>query len=834
MPNNGFSQGRLNIYKSGPARFQKYIPEEDQETKDNKRSRRSVHTHNLKSKLTEIANTSIDRFVVMEGFTSSVSQKGFSVLLRLDSKKSLEFIRSAFHFEVLVEYADGTALVSSRDPSFQRFLSKVEGFGRRESGTNMVAAVHEIIAGQGDSAHLEKILSPFLFEHWPVIQDDAEYMVNLSIACDGLLKRPDKPKLADGEDESSNAYQVKVARWQAKCNEINRKWEDIRDEREDILDKFLNIYEAQKLSSRTSEILEGRTLPLGIEVTIAISGLGLRDLAINLPFLTEVSEPLEFDVPVSVGPGVHTTEKLAQILAPSGSSPVICVIDSGVQEHHPLLQASVVANLSKSYVEGGNGFSTSDDVPGGGHGTRVAGAIIYRNGVPERGQYKPDCRVVNVKVLNAHNRLPDDVSQHRYLNESVDRIRHAGFDCKVVNHSISTIGPCETGRMSSFAHHVDLVSHTKDIVFVQSSGNIPRETISDFYRDGVHYPDYLIDGSSRIANPGQSLTALTVGSIAQLPYQGVNKKSVASQTDEVSAFSRSGFGIWNTVKPEVVDYGGDYAMDTGTPPSFSIVPETAISLLRCVPGPMYSRDNVGTSFSTPRVSKLLAEIQNTLPNRTSLLYKAVLINGASWPIMNDTTLDIEQSYRYLQTYGFGIVNRERSLGNTESRVTEFTQDGGEIKANQTNVYKLDFPAELRRPGLDLNVRIDITLCFSAIPKRSKKKTRRYFSTWVDWRVSRLDEEENEFLARVIKGLEVNLEIELLDEEDNQWMLGNGDQGRMTGTRRSRGANQKDWAIFKSYDLPESLYVAVSGHQGWSNDPNDSARYALVMSYEVLR
>ena len=69
-------------------------------------------------------------------------------------------------------------------------------------------------------------------------------------------------------------------------------------------------------------------------------------------------------------------------------------------------------------------------------------------------------------------------------------------------------------------------------------------------------PDYLYEASTRIANPGQSLQALTVGSVAY----GVSHWRLATFAPEAghpSAFSRSGPGIWSVIKPEVVEYGGD-------------------------------------------------------------------------------------------------------------------------------------------------------------------------------------------------------------------------------------------------------------------------------------
>jgi len=66
----------------------------------------------------------------------------------------------------------------------------------------------------------------------------------------------------------------------------------------------------------------------------------------------------------------------------------------------------------------------------------------------------------------------------------------------------------------------------------------------------------------------------------------------------------------------------------------------------------------------------------------------------------------------------------------------------------------------------------------------------------------------------------------LDEQDNY--------GILRDVRRSIGTLQKDWTTIKSNQLPRDFCVAVRGHKGWSRDPEASARYALVVSFEIVR
>jgi len=58
-------------------------------------------------------------------------------------------------------------------------------------------------------------------------------------------------------------------------------------------------------------------------------------------------------------------------------------------------------------------------------------------------------------------------------------------------------------------------------------------------------------------------------------------------------------------------------------------------------------------------------------------------------------------------------------------------------------------------------------------------------------------------------------------------------GLIRDTKRSNGTVKKDWAVVKSNTLPDHFCIAVVGHQGWSRDPDSSARYALAVTLEIM-
>jgi len=67
-----------------------------------------------------------------------------------------------------------------------------------------------------------------------------------------------------------------------------------------------------------------------------------------------------------------------------------------------------------------------------------------------------------------------------------------------------------------------------------------------------------------------------------------------------------------------------------------------------------------------------------------------------------------------------------------------------------------------------------------------------------------------------------------------WVLHDKPQdGFIRDFRRNSGTVQKDWAVVRSNRLPDHFCIAVVGHQGWSRDPDSMARYALVVTFEIL-
>ncbi|MEL6592669.1 MAG: S8 family serine peptidase, partial [Bacteroidota bacterium] len=308
--------------------------------------------------------------------------------------------------------------------------------------------------------------------------------------------------------------------------------------------------------------------------------------------------------------------------------------------------------------------------------------------------------------------------------------------------------------------------------------------------------------------------------------------SIATQ-DHPSAFSCTGYGIWESIKPEVVEYGGDFVKDEGSPPEFSTPEDVCPELVRTTTGgaPAIASDNIGTSFATPKVTHIAAALAEAFPQASCLLYRALIVQSARLPTWVDNEESLSAAIRMM---GYGLPSKERALANSPNRVTLTTSEDCFIRAKQAQIYQVKIPEALQSPAEDFDVLIEITLSYKAEPRRTRRNKRKYLSTWLHWECSQREESPDSFLSRMIQEPDSSVE-----EEDGSglfhWTLGKQKNygRRVKDTSRGNGTLQKDWAVVKSFNLRDSFCIAVVGHSGWNNDPTAEVPYALAVSFEMI-
>jgi hypothetical protein len=391
--------------------------------------------------------------------------------------------------------------------------------------------------------------------------------------------------------------------------------------------------------------------------------------------------------------------------------------------------------------------------------------------------------------------------------------------------------------MTSWAAKLDQLSHEQEVLFIQSAGNQQRFGNGDQANTGLSAhldagrqpPDHQFEASMRVANPAQSLHALTVGSISGAVFEDANARSFATGEHQPSGFSRAGYGEpWSVVKPEVVELGGDLVYSKNPPRNVRHHAEVAVELLNSTmhSAPAYSKDGAGTSFAAPKVAHIAAHIQNLFPAASPLLYRALIVQSARWPGWAEAEANKD---KVLKLIGYGLPSLERATSNSDGRVTLITPDAEILPSKKLHLYTIRIPEELRNAALEARLRIDVTLAYTALPRRTRARRTGYLETWLDWETSKLGEPMETFLARMQNG-------GASEHEEFPWTLHKKKGlGEAEETCRTRGSVQKDWAVFDSYNLPEEFAIAVRSHIGWNHlDGAGTARYCLAVSFEVMQ
>ncbi|MCX6786287.1 MAG: S8 family peptidase [Candidatus Kaiserbacteria bacterium] len=739
------------------------------------------------------------------------------VFLRVDAKRfDIESLKS-FGIEVIAEEENGFIIGASSD-DFNSLRQKITKFmateGKFKDKASQLWQINE-----GEQWRVDQILSDDLKAKWASIEDDEELIVDVGIAC--YVRTSGQP--VKTKKETAEKFRERMASWKERKNNQELKRDEIAIKRQTDFETFVSAYQGELVGSYID-------FDDSFSCRIKISGKGLKDIVMNYQYVFEVVEHDSLvlqDASVSEG-----TEVDPELIAPTANSPRVCVIDSGIQEAHRLLAPAIDNRRSASFIP--SDASTADVAANGGHGTKVAGAVLYPQQIPREGQYLLPCFIENARVLarsGTRSVLPENLYPPKLMEDIVTHF----VGTRIFNMSINSYNACKLIHMSQWAAAIDKLMHTHNILFIISTGNLNSSTnntlkpgIKEHLDANRNYPNFLLENSSRIGNPAQSCFALTVGSVCLEKFDDALKESFGSK-DQPSSFSRTGLGLWGMIKPDVVEYGGDFVKEKVANPNISHEPSVSPELVRSTygGGSEIGKDDVGTSFAAPRVSHIAAILQKIYPEESANLYRTLIVQSARLP----ASIFSNPSENDIRHYGYGIPSLQRATQNSESRITLIAS--GDLSAKQANVYSIKIPSQMRRPGEDYDILVEVTLSFTARPRRTRRGTHSYLSTWLSWESSKLNEAYEQFVPRVLKDMD-EPETEVEDRDTIKWVIReNKDWSEIEGIRRQDSTLQKSWCTIKSNRLPEALSLAVIGHSGWEGDLSEKAPYSVAVSFEAL-
>lgn len=186
--------------------------------------------------------------------------------------------------EVVTSLPDDYAVVAAQDLS--QLQNKITLFLDESRGGGKVAGIWEILDGQ---ERLQYILSPNLLRQWDSLGDDQTYIVDVGVAClGGETQLPSPPQ--QKPEELNERYLKRFDRWQKICERQRWQWQVVREERLESLRQFIQCFEGSITSLVEGKVIDAADLADSFTVRIALTEAGLRELALNYPYVFEIKD----------------------------------------------------------------------------------------------------------------------------------------------------------------------------------------------------------------------------------------------------------------------------------------------------------------------------------------------------------------------------------------------------------------------------------------------------------------------------------------------------------------------------------------------------------------
>lgn len=530
-------------------------------------------------------------------------------------------------------------------------------------------------------------------------------------------------------------------------------------------------------------------------------------------------------------------------------APLAAVLDSGVFTGNPLLEHVIVAEEEFDTTEN----STTDM---NGHGTGVAGIVVYGDfdNCLQTNSFKPLVRICNGKVMHDENGypcFPKDKRPEQIIREAIKHFNKE-FDCRVFNLSVGDREHLYCGgRQFAWAEMLDQLARELDIVIVISAGNVPDPELNDFAsREELmnQCRNQLFQPEHRLIDPATSALGITVGSITRFdePSAVPNRAARLSvgKKDYLSVFTRIGKGVNRAIKPDVVDYGGNFAVSQLMRGSNQWI-KNDVRLLE--PTLNNGNDKIfrgycGTSFSAPHVTHIVARIERALEKQlhekpSANLIRAIFINSArctedmaEWGEKSDDALysgkTNPKQERKLRLYGFGRAD-DSLLSSDYNRVTLFTED--RLSLRSFHLYKIPVPKEFLQ--IKENKTISISLAYNPITRLSRKD---YLTNNLWFEVFRKIDEDTlvEYKAKKEAGQDEDDDLEKLPNENKANFLpgyteiNKGTLQQRIWQKKARGGSDLLWNENEPY-----IYILVTGKEKFRYAEQEIPQdYALVITF----
>jgi hypothetical protein len=532
-------------------------------------------------------------------------------------------------------------------------------------------------------------------------------------------------------------------------------------------------------------------------------------------------------------------EALRRIAPPAADSPAVCVLDTGVNNGHPLIQRLLSVADTQSYNPG---WGTADHE---GHGTEMAGLAVYGDLFDVMIGQDPIAlshRLESVKILPPGG--SNDPSLYgKVTAESVARAEIQAPDRqRAICMAITTTDSRDRGQPSSWSASVDQICSGSmedgepKRLMVLSAGNADAKHWENYpnsnYTDGIH-------------DPAQAWNALTVGAYTEKEYIDQtqwNGCTPLAPKGGLCPHSTTSL-IWNRqwpLKPDIVLEGGNVAFNPALNSAFQVDSLHLLSTNWQPQNGLFS-PMCATSASSALASRMAATTMAKYPALWPETIRGLMVHSAKWTDQMTTGKNLADKTvvgEMLRIYGHGVPTLEDALwsaGNSLTLIAQdfiqpFFMDGSRVKTRELRLHSLPWPGDILAGLGNTEVQMRVTLSYFIEPNPGQRGWLRRFlypSHGLRFHMKTGTESLNEFRGRINKVVREEVADDYVGTQDDfaHWLLGY--------SLRSRGSIHSDTWKGPAVTLAEKGFVAVFPVSGWWRERTHLGRYANRARYSLI-
>lgn len=558
----------------------------------------------------------------------------------------------------------------------------------------------------------------------------------------------------------------------------------------------------------------------------------------------------------SIGQHDWVADLEARVVSPRQEAPSVCALDTGITAAHPLLAPGIRG--AWTYDEA---WGVDDHEPHGGHGTPLAGLILYGDLAPlmeSPAEVQLSHGVESMKMLPPGGFPPTKppsygvVTQGAVSAVEVERPNVLRSFCMAT--SATDFPPSRPSTWSGAIDQVISGAMPGDVAANGTAASRPKRLL--VLATGNVAGGMAVDvlQGHPMEDPSQSWNALSVGGFTRkdnIPAPPPHFSPVVPANHR-SPYSRGSQNLpqdLTPIKPEVLFEAGNMLSDAsgfcGWHPSVSLL----------APGPDIATEPLvpfwATSAAAGLAGNFVGQLQAALPEMWPETHRALVVDSARWPEPirkrfigtgahwksgRDGSKAKRQSL--LREFGFGVPDIDRAkfsalndttmVAQTEIQPYALGADGRTGVFNEMHFYDLPWPKAALEQLENEIVMMRVTLSYFIEPNISGKAATRpdtYRSYGLRFEMKKRGETEARFRSR-ISASQANDGSDS-GSEQSYWLLG----------PKSIQAGSLHCDIWRGWAADLALHDAIAVYPvgGWwkshagQNRIADKGRYALVIS-----